>query len=187
LLQEQTNWDDVIAHLGGTAIVKPACEGSSIGMRKVRSAEELRDAFAYAADFAGTVLAESWITGAEFTVAVINGSALPPIRLETGNEFYDFEAKYISNSTKYLCPCGLSTAKERELKLLAERAFAAVGCHGWGRVDVMQDEQGNFYLLEVNTVPGMTDHSLVPMAAKAAGLSFEELVLTILGSSNVCR
>jgi D-alanine-D-alanine ligase len=170
--------------LGSSAIVKPACEGSSIGMRKVNNAQELQAAFIYASDFAGSVLAESWVTGAEFTVAVLNGAALPPIRLETGHEFYDFDAKYISNNTRYLCPCGLSAEKEMELKQLAESAFAAVGCRGWGRVDVMQDQQGNFYLLEVNTVPGMTDHSLVPMAAKAAGMSFDELVLTVLGGTD---
>lgn len=184
LLQPNTDWQACISHLGGSAIVKPACEGSSIGMRKVVNAEQLQDAFIYASNFAGSVLAESWVTGAEFTVAVINGAALPPIRLETGHEFYDFDAKYISNNTRYLCPCGLSTEKETELKQLAESAFAAVGCSGWGRVDVMQDQQENFYLLEVNTVPGMTDHSLVPMAAKAAGLSFDELVLTVLGGTD---
>jgi D-alanine-D-alanine ligase len=183
LLQEDTDWSACIAMLGGCAIVKPACEGSSIGMRKVSTAQELCDAFFYARDFAGSVLAETWITGAEFTVAVLNGEALPPIRLETGHAFYDFDAKYLSNDTRYICPCGLSVEKENELKRLAEVAFAAVGCAGWGRVDVMQDAQGNFYLLEVNTVPGMTDHSLVPMAARAAGISFEALVLAILAEA----
>jgi D-alanine-D-alanine ligase len=184
LLQKDTDWSACIERLGGSAIVKPACEGSSIGMRKVTDAQQLQEAFVYASGFAGSVLAESWVTGAEFTVAVINGVALPPIRLETGHEFYDFDAKYISNSTRYLCPCGLSADKENVLMRLSEAAFAAVGCRGWGRVDVMQDQQGNFYLLEVNTVPGMTDHSLVPMAAKAAGLSFDELVLTVLDGTD---
>ncbi len=183
MLQGDTDWEACMAALGGNAIVKPACEGSSIGMRKVGSAAGLREAFAYARGFAGSVLAETWISGAEFTVAVLNGVAQPVIRLETGREFYDFEAKYLSNSTRYICPCGLSATKERELQLLAERAFAAVGCRGWGRVDAMQDQAGNFYLLEVNTVPGMTDHSLVPMAAKAAGISFDELVLAVLAST----
>lgn len=184
LLDKNTDWHACMEQLGGSAIVKPACEGSSIGMRKVTNAQELQAAFIYASDFAGSVLAESWVTGAEFTVAVLNGSALPPIRLETGHEFYDFDAKYISNSTRYLCPCGLMAEKETELKQLAEAAFAAVGCCGWGRVDVMQDQLGNFFLLEVNTVPGMTDHSLVPMAAKAAGMSFDELVLAVLGATD---
>ena len=184
LLNQNSDWQACMKNLGGSAIVKPACEGSSIGMRKVMNAQELQDAFIYASNFAGSVLAESWIAGAEFTVAVLNGVALPPIRLETGHDFYDFDAKYISNSTRYLCPCGLSAEKETELKQLAESAFVAVGCSGWGRVDVMQDKQNNFYLLEVNTVPGMTDHSLVPMAAKAAGMSFDELVLTVLGGTD---
>lgn len=184
LLNKNTDWHACMEQLSGSSIVKPACEGSSIGMRKVVNAQELQAAFVYASDFAGSVLAESWVTGAEFTIAVLNGAALPPIRLETGHEFYDFDAKYISNNTRYLCPCGLSVEKETELKQLAESAFAAVGCRGWGRVDVMQDQQGVFYLLEVNTVPGMTDHSLVPMAAKAAGMSFDELVLTVLGSAD---
>ncbi len=184
LLRQDTDWRACIEMLGGTAIVKPACEGSSIGMRKVGNAGELQEAFVFASGFAGSVLAESWIAGAEFTVAILDGSALPPIRLETGHDFYDFDAKYISNSTRYLCPCGLPVEKENELKQLAELAFAAVGCRGWGRVDVMQDQQGKFYLLEVNTVPGMTDHSLVPMAAKAAGMSFDQLVLTVLGGTD---
>ncbi len=184
LLQQDTDWHACIEMLGGTAIVKPACEGSSIGMRKVGDAGELQEAFVFASGFAGSVLAESWIAGAEFTVAILDGNALPPIRLETGHDFYDFDAKYISNSTRYLCPCGLPIEKEAELKQLAELAFAAVGCRGWGRVDVMQDQQGKFYLLEVNTVPGMTDHSLVPMAAKADGMSFDQLVLTVLGGTD---
>lgn len=180
LLHPATDWQACMAALGGCAIVKPACEGSSIGMRRVTSAQELQEAFVYAKQFAGAVLAEAWVTGAEFTVAILNGKALPAIRLETDHAFYDFDAKYLSNSTRYLCPCGLSAEQEKNLQQLAENAFAAVGCTGWGRVDVMQDAQGNFYLLEVNTVPGMTDHSLVPMAAKAAGLSFEALVLALL-------
>lgn len=180
LLHEATDWDACMTALGGCAIVKPACEGSSIGMRRVTNAQELKEAFAYAKAFAGAVLAEAWVTGAEFTVAILNGKALPAIRLETDHAFYDFDAKYLSNSTRYLCPCGLSVEKERALQQLAEAAFSAVGCAGWGRVDVMQDAQENFHLLEVNTVPGMTDHSLVPMAAKAAGLSFEALVLALL-------
>ena len=116
----------------------------------------------------------------EFTVAILNGEALPAIRLETPNSFYDYEAKYQANTTRYLCPCGLDTEKEKELRMLALNAFNQVGCKGWGRVDVMQDKDGKFYLLEVNTVPGMTDHSLVPMAAKAAGMDFPHLVAEIL-------
>jgi D-alanine-D-alanine ligase len=166
--------------LGFPLMVKPAHEGSSIGMRKVDSAAELADAIAEAAHFDHEVLVERWIQGAEFTVAILGNEALPPIRLETPNSFYDYDAKYQANSTRYICPCGLDEDKESELKQLALKAFQVVGCSGWGRVDVMQDQQGRFYLLEVNTVPGMTDHSLVPMAARASGRSFEQLVGEIL-------
>lgn len=164
-------------------MVKPAHEGSSIGMRKVDSAEQLSAAIAEAEKFDTQVLVEQWIQGAEFTVAILGDQALPAIRLETPNSFYDYEAKYQANTTRYLCPCGLSADKEQELKTLALNAFREVGCRDWGRVDVMQDAQGAFYLLEVNTVPGMTDHSLVPMAAKAAGYGFAELVAEILLSA----
>lgn len=161
-------------------MVKPAHEGSSIGMCKVDNAEQLADAITQANKYDADVLVEQWIAGGEFTVAILNGEALPAIRLETPNSFYDYEAKYKADTTRYLCPCGLSAEKEQELKALALEAFHLVGCSDWGRVDVMQDERGSFYLLEVNTVPGMTDHSLVPMAAQAAGLSFAELVGEIL-------
>ena len=166
--------------LGFPLMVKPAHEGSSIGMRKVDSAAQLAEAIAEATRFDTEVLVERWVQGAEFTVAILAGEALPPIRLETPNTFYDYDAKYQADSTRYICPCGLSPDKEAELKQLARRAFQVVGCAGWGRVDVMQDQQGNFFLLEVNTVPGMTDHSLVPMAARASGRSFEQLVGEIL-------
>jgi D-alanine-D-alanine ligase len=166
--------------LGFPLMVKPAHEGSSIGMRKVDNADQLADAVAEAARYDSEVLVERWIQGAEFTVAVLGDEALPPIRLETPNRFYDYEAKYQADSTRYICPCGLDADKEAELRQLAKTAFQVVGCRGWGRVDVMQDQQGNFFLLEVNTVPGMTDHSLVPMAARASGRSFEQLVGEIL-------
>ena len=164
----------------GLAMVKPAHEGSSLGMAKVETAEQLAKAYEFASQYDDVVIAEQWITGNEYTVAVLEGEALPPIKLETENTFYDYEAKYISDQTKYICPCGLEAEKEQELKTLAEKAFASIGCKGWGRVDFMQDEKGKFYLLEVNTVPGMTSHSLVPMAAKAVGLSFDDLVEKIL-------
>ena len=161
-------------------MVKPAHEGSSVGMAKVSNAAQLAAAYQDAAKYDAVVLAERCIRGAEFTVAVLGGRVLPAIRLETDNVFYDYEAKYISNDTRYLCPCGLAAEKEQELAALARAAFDSVGCRGWGRVDVMQDETGRFYLLEVNTVPGMTSHSLVPMAAQAAGLDFDQLVAQIL-------
>lgn len=165
------------------AMVKPAHEGSSIGMAKVHNAAELSAAYRNAAQYDDSVLVEQWITGAEFTVAILGGRALPAIRLETSHSFYDFDAKYLANDTRYLCPCGLPAEKEAELQALALAAFNAVGCKDWGRVDVMQDQSGQFYLLEINTVPGMTDHSLVPMAAKAAGIAFNHLVALILALS----
>ena len=152
-------------------------------MSRAKSVDELKNAFAAAAKYQGSVLVEQLVVGAEYTVAILDGEALPPIKLETDHSFYDFNAKYIADDTRYICPCGLSADKEKELKQMATSAFQAIGCHGWGRVDVMADAQQNFYLLEVNTAPGMTSHSLVPMAAKAKGLSFTELVLTILNAS----
>lgn len=180
VLNAANDWGKVLADLGGEVMVKPAHEGSSIGMARVKTAQELADAFQNAAKYDGSVIAERLIVGSEFTVAILDGEALPPIKLETDHTFYDFNAKYIANDTRYICPCGLDTDKEAELKQLALAAFDAVGCEGWGRVDVMADKAMNFYLLEVNTLPGMTSHSLVPMAAKARGLNFSELVLTIL-------
>jgi D-alanine-D-alanine ligase len=161
-------------------MIKPSREGSSIGMRRVEDAAQLEEAIQAARDYDEQVLVEACIDGPEYTVAILDGRALPAIRLETPNSFYDFEAKYQSNSTQYHCPCGLDADDERQLAELAMKAFAAVGCEGWGRVDVMRDADGTFQLLEVNTIPGMTDHSLVPMAAKAAGMDFDELVARIL-------
>lgn len=183
VLTANTDWQAVLERLGGEVMVKPAHEGSSIGMARVQSATELQAAYQDAASYDACVIAERLITGAEYTVAVLEGVALPPIKLETDHRFYDFDAKYVAEDTRYLCPCGLTPAKEQELKELALNAFFALGCRGWGRIDVMADKQQNFYLLEVNTVPGMTSHSLVPMAAKAQNLSFMELVLAILRAS----
>ncbi len=169
--------------LGFPLMVKPALEGSSIGMYKVNAQEELTEAIRKAHQYDDNVLVEQWIDGPEYTVAILNDRALPAIRLETPNEFYDFDAKYRSDSTLYHCPSGLDEEEEAELQALALKAFRVVGASGWGRVDIMRDAQGNFQLLEINTVPGMTDHSLVPMAAKAIGLSFEGLVAEILLSA----
>lgn len=180
LLNDNSDWQAVLTRLGGDVMVKPAHEGSSIGMARVSTAGELAIAYRNAAKYDQSVIAEKLIVGAEYTVAVLDGKALPPIRLETDHHFYDFDAKYLAEDTRYIIPCGLSEMKTQELKALALQAFSAIGCRGWGRLDVMADQQQNFYLLEVNTVPGMTSHSLVPMAAKADGLSFEELILTIL-------
>nr|WP_207951866.1 D-alanine--D-alanine ligase [Pseudomaricurvus alcaniphilus] len=173
----------VVAELGPQLMVKPAHEGSSIGMSKVSSLEQLQSAFVEASKFDSSVFAERLITGAEYTVALLNGRALPAIKLETDHQFYDYDAKYLADDTRYLCPCGLSASDEAQLQALALQAFELLGCSGWGRADFMADEQGRFYLLEVNTVPGMTDHSLVPMAARASGLSFAELCLEILAQT----
>ena len=166
--------------VGFPVMVKPALEGSSIGISKVKQVSELEAAFHAATNTGSPVLAEQFITGKEFTVAVLDRKALPAIQLKPANEFYDYDAKYLQDDTEYLVPCGLSQDKETELQALAVQAYDALDCSGWGRVDFMQDEHGKFWLIEVNTVPGMTDHSLVPMAAKAAGISFSELVLSIL-------
>ncbi len=183
MLRDGGQCAEIVERLGTPLIIKPLHEGSSIGMAKADSLQQLQDAWQGAQSYDSEALVEQWIQGAEFTVAVLDGQALPPIRLRTPHIFYDYEAKYQANDTQYLCPCGLPAEQEEQLKALSLRAFEAVGCKGWGRVDVMQDEQGNFYLLEVNTVPGMTDHSLVPMAAKATGLSFGDLVLAILAGT----
>ncbi|MGE6530930.1 D-alanine--D-alanine ligase [Pseudomonas sp. NPDC077382] len=169
--------------LGFPLIVKPAHEGSSIGMAKVAGVDELIAAWRAASLYDSQVLVEQWIQGPEFTIATLRGEVLPPIGLGTPHTFYDYDAKYVANDTQYRIPCGLDAAKEQELKELSARACEAVGIQGWARVDVMQDNSGAFWLLEVNTVPGMTDHSLVPMAARAAGLDFQQLVLAILDAS----
>lgn len=183
VLERGCDWAAVLAELGGDAMVKPVHEGSSLGMARARSAAELEQAWRAAHAYDAGVIAESWISGAEYTVAILGDRALPAIRLETTREFYDYEAKYLRDDTRYLCPCGLSAAREAELQALALRAFASLDARGWGRVDVMTDAAGHWYLLEVNTVPGMTDHSLVPMAAVAAGWSFSDLVVEILAQA----
>jgi D-alanine-D-alanine ligase len=169
--------------LGFPLILKPVHEGSSIGMSRVDEAAQLHAAWTEAARYDDLVLAERWITGAEYTCAVLDHRALPSIRLETPHQFYDYEAKYAAESTRYHCPSGLSDAREARLGTLALQAFEAIGGSGWGRVDIMTDQAGDPWLLEVNTVPGMTDHSLVPMAARAAGIDFDELVWRILLTS----
>lgn len=185
LLSPQTNWADVVASLGLPIMVKPASEGSSIGISKVDSLERLQPAYELAAKHDTVVLAEQFIVGEEYTAGILDEEALPLIRLETPRVFYDYEAKYHANDTRYLVPCGLDAERERTLQALALAAFRAVGAESWGRVDLMMDEAGRAYCLEVNTVPGMTDHSLVPMAAKARGIGFDQLVLQILGAARV--
>ncbi len=187
VLTSQADCESAAAELGFPLIVKPAHEGSSIGMAKVESVEALIAAWQDAARYDSQVLVEQWIAGPEYTIAVLRGEVLPPIGLGTPHSFYDYDAKYLANDTQYRIPCGLSAEKEAELKVLTARACEAVGTQGWARADVMQDASGHFWLLEVNTVPGMTDHSLVPMAARAAGLDFQQLVLAILADSVEAR
>lgn len=169
--------------LGLPLIVKPATEGSSLGMSKVESAAELEQAFAAAHEFGTEVFAERWIEGGEYTAAVLDDRVLPLIRIETPRVFYDYIAKYHANDTQYHCPAGLESTEEAQLAGLARRAFDAIGCSGWGRVDLIRDRRGHAWLIEVNTVPGMTGHSLVPMAARAAGIDFDELVWRVLAGS----
>jgi D-alanine-D-alanine ligase len=183
ILEQQSDWATTLHQLGGKAMVKPACEGSSIGMSRAESPAQLQSAWAEAAKYATTVIAESLMEGEEYTVAILAEQVLPSVRIQSNDVFYDYQAKYFSDKTQYFCPAGLSDAREQELRILAMQAFKAVGCSGWGRVDVMVDADNKFQLLEVNTVPGMTSHSLVPMAAKTAGLDFDQLVLAILEAS----
>ena len=183
VLTEQSDARTVVDSLGLPLMVKPAREGSSIGMTKVTAAAQLEAARQLAAGLDDVVLAEGWIEGAEYTVAILQDRALPVIRLETPRVFYDYEAKYEATDTGYHCPCGLPADAERRLQALALRAFESVGASGWGRVDVMCDSQGELWLLEVNTVPGMTDHSLLPMAGRAVGIGFDELVWRVLETS----
>jgi D-alanine-D-alanine ligase len=169
--------------LGFPLMIKPVREGSSIGMTRADDFEGLSAAWRAAATYDALVLAERWIEGPEYTCAVLGGEALPLIRLETPHAFYDYEAKYSADTTRYICPCGLDSAVEWRLQAMCLEAFEMIGAQGWGRVDFMLDGKGWPYLLEVNTVPGMTDHSLVPMAAKAHGVDFDTLVWRILETS----
>ncbi len=172
--------NEQLSALGGKVMVKPAHEGSSIGMAMADSPEKLRNALVEAFFFDGDVLLEAWIDGPEYTVAILGDEALPAIHMETPHEFYDYKAKYQSTSTQYHCPCGLSEEEENEIKMLSVQAFKATGASGWGRVDLMKSNEGYWQLLEVNTVPGMTETSLVPKAAKVKGLTFSQLVERIV-------
>ena len=185
LLGTETDSSAVVAKLGLPLFVKPANEGSSVGISKVKAADELFHAYQAAVQYDKLVIAESFIGGGEYTVAILGEHALPVIKIEPANEFYDYEAKYLRNDTRYLCPSGLSAAQESAMQRLAQQAFMLIGGQGWGRVDFLCDEQNRMYVLEANTSPGMTDHSLVPMAARQAGISFAQLVLKILESAHV--
>jgi len=182
-LNQDTDWQATIDQLGGSVVVKPACEGSSVGMSIAKSAQQLEQAWQLAVQYDAKVLAEPQLTGDEYTVAILDGKALPSIRIQANATFYDYEAKYNSDKTEYFCPSGLEAEREKELAQLSIDAFNSIDGRGWGRVDVMADQNGRFNLLEVNTVPGMTSHSLVPMAGLAAGLKFEDVVRAILEGS----
>jgi D-alanine-D-alanine ligase len=183
LLKTKLDLNQVFEKLGLPLMVKPVLEGSSVGMSKVNRREELESAWETAAQYHCDVLVERYITGSEYTASILNDTVLPLIRLETPRDFYDFAAKYHDPHTNYICPCGLPPAQEQSLQQLVKQAFLAINASGWGRVDFICDQTGQPWLLEVNTIPGMTDHSLVPMAAKTAGITFDELVLRILATT----
>lgn len=183
MIDAPSRLDEVVERLGLPVVVKPAGEGSSVGMSKVEQATDLEAAWQTARRHDQNVLAERWISGGEYTAAILQGQVLPMIRIETPRSFYDYEAKYFSDSTRYFCPSGLAPERESEFAGMCAAAFSALDCSGWGRVDFLLDEYGKPYILELNTVPGMTDHSLVPMAARQAGIDFEELVWRILETS----
>jgi len=182
-LDSAASLDAAVRELGLPLIVKPASQGSSVGMSRVADASDLPAAWRAAAALDPVVIAERWITGGEYTVGILQGEALPSIRIETPREFYDYQAKYFADDTRYHCPAGLSAPAEQALRGLALQAFAMAGADGWGRVDFMMGESERPLLLEINTVPGMTDHSLVPMAARVAGIDFDELCWRILETS----
>ena len=170
----------VVDKLGLPLMVKPSLEGSSVGLTKVKAVDELKSAVEYALKFDNTILIEEWLAGDELTVPVLDSQVLPAIRIIPEGEFYDYNAKYISDNTQYFCPSGLTPEREQELAILVKRAYDAVGCRGWSRIDVMCDAKGDFRLVEVNTNPGMTSHSLFPKSAASVGISFEQLVVKIL-------
>ncbi|EGY33803.1 D-alanine--D-alanine ligase B [Aggregatibacter actinomycetemcomitans serotype e str. SC1083] len=174
------NPESVVKKLGLPLMVKPSLEGSSVGLTKVKSVDELESAVDFALKFDNTVLIEEWLAGDEFTVPVLDNEVLPSIKIVPEGEFYDYDAKYISDNTQYFCPAGLTEEREQELRRLVKQAYDVVGCRGWSRIDVMTDAEGKFRLVEVNTNPGMTSHSLFPKSAATVGYSFEQLVEKIL-------
>ena len=175
--------ENAAEELGLPLMVKPVHEGSSLGACKVITAEGLQEAWQNATRYDGDVICERWIAGGDYTVGILNGSALPAIKIETDREFYDYRAKYLDDSTRYLCPCGLPQELEKDMSALALKAFNSIGSGGWGRVDILLDENRSPYLIDANTVPGMTGHSLVPMAARQVGIDFDSLVLQVLDTS----
>jgi len=186
VLREKDDWDGVARELGLPLIVKPANEGSTLGLTKVTAASQLPAAYEVAAKrYHDIALAESFVAGPEYTASILGETVLPLIRIEAPEGNYDYQHKYFGDETKYLCPCGLPEPQEADLRALSLEAFRLLGCAGWGRVDLMLDAAGKPWLLEVNTSPGMTGHSLVPMAARAVGISYEDLCLKILEGAHV--
>ena len=184
-LSATSEWDEIVEKLGSPIMVKPVREGSSLGASKVTNVKNLSLAWEHAKQFDERVMAESWIEGDEYTVPILNNIVLPVIKLETSRDFYDYKAKYQDKNTKYICPCGLDKMIEKNLGDLSLKACKYLDISGWARVDMIVDDENQAWLIEVNTVPGMTNHSLVPMGAKQAGLSFEQLVVQILATSLV--
>ena len=184
VLHDDTNFAAVEAQLGLPMFVKPAAEGSSVGVVKVKEAGQLPAVYAELKQYQGEIIAEAFIGGGEYTCAVLNGKALPSIRIVPATEFYNVEAKYQRNDTQYLCPSDLSAEDECLIGELAVRAFEAMGGTGWGRIDFLKSETGKLYLLEANTLPGMTAHSLVPKAAKQSGLEFADLCIEVLKTAH---
>ncbi|MCB1984522.1 MAG: D-alanine--D-alanine ligase [Burkholderiales bacterium] len=185
LLNGQSDFDAVVSTLGLPLIVKPAREGSTIGLSKINRAQDLAQAYHVAAEHDALVLAEEFIEGTELTAAILGDTTLPLVRIVVAGELYDYEAKYLSDDTRYFCPCGLPEEQEHLIQQQALKAYQTLGCEGWGRIDLILSQDGRFYFLEANTSPGMTSHSLVPMAAATAGIGFEDLVLKILSLSHV--
>ena len=185
MLDTQSDFNEVVKTLGLPLIVKPSHEGSTIGLSKVLSANDLPEAYHLAAKYDPLVLAEAYVEGVELTAAILGDTALPLVRIEVAGDLYDYQAKYLSDETQYFCPSGLSDEETKKIQVQALHAHRVLGCKDWGRVDVILDESGTAYFLEANTSPGMTNHSLVPMAANTAGITFDELVMQILALSYV--
>ena len=182
---EKTSYEEIMSAIGVPFFIKPSNEGSSIGIDKIKNEKQYQDAFLKTSKIDVNVIVEKFVDGEEFTVAIVNDKTLPVIKIKPSNEFYDYQAKYIKDDTQYICPSGIEKQKEVSISKEALQAFKIIGCSSWGRVDFMMDKQGRHYFIEVNTSPGMTSHSLVPMAAKEVGINFDQLVLEILKTADV--
>ena len=182
---EKTSYADIINSIGSPFFIKPSNEGSSIGIDKIKNEQQYKEAFLKTSKIDSNVIVEKFVDGEEFTVGIVNGKFLPVIKIKPTNEFYDYEAKYLKDDTQYICPSGIEKNKETLIAQEALEAFNSIGCSSWGRVDFMMDKKNDHFFIEVNTSPGMTSHSLVPMAAKEIGIDFDQLVLEILKTANV--